>query len=69
MSRASDLVEKTDFLNLRGDVLLSRAELARLTGRPEQEQSLVEEAIRTFEQKGNLAAAERSRALLSELSG
>jgi class 3 adenylate cyclase/tetratricopeptide (TPR) repeat protein len=69
MSRAADLVEKTDFLNLRGDVLLSRAELARLTGRPEQEKSLVEEAIRTFEQKGNLAAAESSRALLSDLSG
>jgi class 3 adenylate cyclase/tetratricopeptide (TPR) repeat protein len=69
MAKAVEFVETTDFLNLRGAVLLSRAELARLIGKPEQAPSLFEEAIRTFEQKGNLAEAERTRALLSELTG
>ena len=69
MAKAVEFVETTDFLNLRGAVLLSRAELARLIGKPEQAPSLFEEAIRTFEQKGNVAEAERTRALLSELTG
>jgi hypothetical protein len=69
MTKALEFVETTDFLNLRGAVLVSRAEFARLIGKPEQAPSLLEEAIRTFEQKGNVAEAGRTRALLSELTG
>jgi class 3 adenylate cyclase/tetratricopeptide (TPR) repeat protein len=69
MTKAVEFVETTDFLNLRGAVLVSRAEFARLVGKPEQAPSLLEEAIRTFEQKGNVAEAGRTGALLSELTG
>jgi class 3 adenylate cyclase/tetratricopeptide (TPR) repeat protein len=68
MQEATLRIEKTDFLNLRADVFLARAEFAQLAGSPREAPPLIEEAIAVYEQKENVAAAERARALLSELS-
>jgi hypothetical protein len=45
------------------DVLLDLAEVLRLAGRPDEAEAATAEAVSLYEGKGNVAAAERARAL------
>jgi DNA-binding SARP family transcriptional activator len=65
---AMQLAEKTDALNRRAKVLLDRAEVQRLAGRADEAGSAVEQAIALFERKGNVVAARKARAMLTELA-
>jgi tetratricopeptide (TPR) repeat protein len=51
--------QDTDALNKRARVLLDLVEVLRLRGRADDTHDLIEDARRDFEQKGNLAGAER----------
>jgi tetratricopeptide (TPR) repeat protein len=68
-TEAVRLIEQTDALPHHADVLVSRAEVLRLAGRSEEATAALQEAIRLYETKGILPALERTRALLSQLSG
>ncbi len=55
-------VEQSDFLAVHADALMDLAEILRLDGRPREGGPSVEEAIRLYEQKGNVVAADNARA-------
>ena len=59
----------TDNIDLRGDALLALAEVLRIAKRPDEPVPLIEEAIRLYEQKGNVVSARKARSLLDELRG
>jgi len=48
---------RTDFLDLHARAVADLAEVLRLAGRSEESAAAVQEAIRLYEQKGNIAAA------------
>jgi class 3 adenylate cyclase/tetratricopeptide (TPR) repeat protein len=50
---------RTDYLDLRAQAIADLAEVLRLAGRAEESAAAVQEAIRLYEQKGNIAAAAR----------
>ena len=52
-----------EFVVLHADVLLDLAEVLRLAGRPDEAEAATAEAVNIYERKGNVAAAERARAL------
>jgi hypothetical protein len=54
---ATTSAARTDFLDLRARAVADLAEVLRLAGRPEESAAAVQEAIRLYEQKGNIAAA------------
>jgi DNA-binding SARP family transcriptional activator/tetratricopeptide (TPR) repeat protein len=58
----------SDFLNPYGDALLDRAEVLDLAGRPQDGIPAVQQAIRLFEQKGNVVSAAVARAMLDRLT-
>jgi tetratricopeptide (TPR) repeat protein len=60
------IASATDVLDLRGQALADLAEVLRAAGRLGEARKLVEEATRLYDQKGNVVAAERLRALLAE---
>jgi tetratricopeptide (TPR) repeat protein len=60
------LVSQTDALNRHAASLLVLAEILRLSGHPEETAELVGEALTLYELKGNVVAADRTRALLVE---
>jgi class 3 adenylate cyclase/tetratricopeptide (TPR) repeat protein len=55
----------TDVLDLQAQALADLAEVLRLAERSEESRALVEEAIRLYDQKGNVVAAGQLRALLA----
>jgi tetratricopeptide (TPR) repeat protein len=59
------LAAETDFLVLRGDAFMDLAEVLRLAGRDADAVPPLEQALELYEQKGNVVAAERARALLA----
>ena len=61
------LSEPTDWLNLRGDVLMDLAEVHRLADRPDDAVTALDNALRLYEQKGNVVSARKARTLLEEL--
>jgi hypothetical protein len=61
------LAGKTDMLNRQGQTLLVLAEVRRLRDDDEQAVHHVEHAMRLFERKGNVVAAQRALGLLDEL--
>jgi tetratricopeptide (TPR) repeat protein len=63
---ATNRSEQSDFLNWRGDVLLDLAEVLWTAGKPDEARAAVEDALRLYEQKGNLVSAGRARRLLQE---
>jgi DNA-binding SARP family transcriptional activator len=65
---ATALADATDALSQHGNVLLALAEVLRLNDRPEESAAAIEEAIRLFGTKGNIAAGDRARSLLGELA-
>jgi class 3 adenylate cyclase/tetratricopeptide (TPR) repeat protein len=64
---AVELAARTDALDWRADALVDLGEVLRLAGRPADAAERLEEALRLYEAKGVLPAAERTRALLAEL--
>jgi tetratricopeptide (TPR) repeat protein len=54
---------ESDFLDSHADALMVLAELRMQAGRREEAAAQVEEAVRLYEQKGNLLSSERARAL------
>jgi DNA-binding SARP family transcriptional activator len=62
------LAKGTDALSLRAKLFLDRAEVLRLADRADDAGASVERAIELFEQKGNVVAAQRARALLLDLA-
>ncbi len=65
---AIDLSETTDYLDLRGDALMDRADVQRLAGELSAASSSASEALRHYERKGNLVSAGRARVLSAELA-
>jgi tetratricopeptide (TPR) repeat protein len=65
---AAGLAGATDALSQQGSVLLALGEVLRLDGRPPEAAAAIEEAIRLFDTKGNVAAGDRARSLLGELT-
>ena len=64
-SGAVRLAHETDGLNIRAAALLSLAEVQRLSGRNRSAAEQLEEAVRLYERKENVVAAQRARTLLS----
>ena len=58
------IVEPTDLLDLRGDVLLELAVVLRSAAALDEARECVERRIGLYEAKGNIVAADRARALL-----
>ena len=61
---AVSLTEGTQFPDWRADTLLDLADVLRTAGRPEEANAATRDALRLYEAKGNVAAAESVRALL-----
>lgn len=59
-------VDRTDFLFDRGTVHTDRGETLRLLGREDEARAAFDEAIRLFDQKGDLVSSERARRLRAE---
>jgi class 3 adenylate cyclase/tetratricopeptide (TPR) repeat protein len=68
-NEAVELAEQTDGLNVHAAAVMSLAEVRRLTGSGTSAAAALETAIRLYEQKENLVAAMRAKALLTELAG
>jgi class 3 adenylate cyclase len=66
---AAALAEQTDFLVVHGDALAGLAEVIRLGGRAEEADTVLREALRLYERKGNVVAARRAAARLGERAG
>ena len=58
------IVEPTDLLDLRGDVLLELAVVLRSGNRADEARECIETGIALYEAKGNAVAVERARAQL-----
>lgn len=56
----------SDSIDLHGDVMIDRAEILRLASSPEEAQASATEALRLYEQKGNIVSAGRAQAVLDE---
>jgi tetratricopeptide (TPR) repeat protein len=61
------LAEATDCLNWRAAAVMDLVEVLRSLGRHTEARDRVREAVLLYERKGNLAAANRARATLTEL--
>jgi DNA-binding SARP family transcriptional activator/tetratricopeptide (TPR) repeat protein len=65
---AAALVASTDLLNLRGDVTFALAEVLWARRSADEASAALSEAVRLYEQKGNVAAAARARVLVPAFS-
>jgi tetratricopeptide (TPR) repeat protein len=61
------LARDTDDIDLRGAASMALAEVLRIAERPDEAVPLIEEALRLYEQKGNVVSAGKARSLLDEL--
>jgi hypothetical protein len=62
---AVSVANETDALNFQGRSLMALAEVLLIGRRREDASEVVGEAVRAFEEKGNIAAAARARELMS----
>ena len=65
---AIKIVERTDALTHRGEVLLDHAEVLRLCDRQAEAARRIEQALELFERKGNELSAHGARSLLAEMT-
>ncbi|MBI2238917.1 MAG: AAA family ATPase [Actinobacteria bacterium] len=68
IDEAVEIASRTEWLVLRGDVLMDSSEVNRLTGRIAEAAADAEEALRQYEQAGSVVSAARARAVLGELT-
>jgi predicted ATPase/class 3 adenylate cyclase len=61
------LAANTDDIDLHGDALMALAEVLQLGKRRDEAVPVIQQALRLYEQKGNLISAARARSLLAEL--
>ncbi|MGZ4414456.1 MAG: AAA family ATPase [Gaiellaceae bacterium] len=61
---AVSFAAQSDFLNVHGDALMDLAEVLRLARRSKEAARALEEAVRLYEQKGNIVSAAKARSLL-----
>jgi len=61
-------VSKTDHLNTHADTLMDLAEVLALANRQHEAVPSVQEALRLYEQKGNIVSRNKARKLLAELT-
>ena len=66
VTEAVQMLEPSDELDSKGNVLVDLAEVEFLAGRVEEAAAALEGAIALFEAKGNIASASRSRERLAE---
>ena len=62
------ITSETDALNNQAKALIDLSEVLQLVGRSEEAWMTVQQAMETFESKGNTVEARRARALLVELA-
>jgi class 3 adenylate cyclase/tetratricopeptide (TPR) repeat protein len=62
--QAVDIASSTDDLNGRADTHIDRADVLRLAGMPDGQAAALRDALALYDQKGNIAAAARTRAML-----
>jgi tetratricopeptide (TPR) repeat protein len=65
---AVELAEPTDWLEGQGHALMALAEVLRLAGRPQEAAEAIHQALRLYDQKGNLVSAAKARKALSKLA-
>ena len=63
---AVEVLERTDGLTYQADTLLEQAQVLARTGDPSAARTTLVEALRLYELKGNVVAAESTRALVAE---
>jgi ATP/maltotriose-dependent transcriptional regulator MalT len=63
-----EMIEKTEYVTVRADALLDLAEVLHLAGKADKAVGAAEGALALFEAKGNVVKAERTRALVANLS-
>lgn len=66
---AVSLVDDTEWIDDQAEFRMSLGEVLRLDDRLEDAVEIVEEALRLYEQKGNIVSAARARVVLGELRG
>jgi tetratricopeptide (TPR) repeat protein len=64
---AVGVAQGSDFLNTRADALLDMAEVLQLAGKSSQAPEAIHQALRLYEQKGNLVMAARAREKLIDI--
>ena len=67
-AQAEELVGRTDFVTLHGSVLLARARVFQIAGRPGEAVAHAEGALDRFNSKGNRVWASKARDLLDQVS-
>jgi ATP/maltotriose-dependent transcriptional regulator MalT len=65
---AVTLAEQTDALEDHGTALMVLAEVLRRAGRLQEAAQAIGQALRLYDQKGNLVLAAKARSMLSELA-
>ncbi len=68
VAEARRLLEPTDFLDERGDVVAVQAEVLALTGRIEEATAALEEALSLYERKGAVASAQAARRMFDAVT-
>ena len=63
---AVTMTERTDYLELTAEAHAGLAEVLQIASKREESASALGEAIRLYEEKGNLVAADRVRSRLAE---
>ena len=66
ISEAVEMVEPTDFLELRGDTFEALAHVSARAGRPAAWKAALERSLAEHERKGNLVSAQHVRSLLEQ---
>jgi tetratricopeptide (TPR) repeat protein len=66
---AVDIAARTDDINRQGDALSALAEVLLVAGRLDEAVSPTREAVRLYEEKGNIVAAGRAGRLLAPAAG
>lgn len=67
LARAAIEVVPAEMLNLRADAQMDLARTLMTCGREEAAHEEMDEAIRSYEEKGNLMAASQARSMLATL--
>lgn len=66
--RALEMVEPSGFTNLHADVVVDQAEVLQLEGRSTDSMRCLQQAIKLYEAKGNVASSDRARKRLGHIT-